>query len=127
LVLGYGNTIQGQHLLLFNRAGETEWSYHLTSPATESSKAVIVANYPLIVAAIERDQRHYLQGFTLTGHLLWVAPVPAPIFDFRVSRDGRYVAAATDTTVYFFDTRPFGNEKAEAAPSERQPSAAASP
>jgi hypothetical protein len=54
-----------------------------------------------------------LQGFALTGNPLWVAPVPEPIFDFRVSRDGRYVAAATDTTLYFFDTRPVESQKAE--------------
>jgi hypothetical protein len=112
-LLSYGNTIHGQHLALFNRTGELEWTYHLGSPATESSKAVIVPNYPLIVAAIERDQRYYLQGFALTGNPLWVAPVPEPIFDFRVSRDGRYVAAATDTTLYFFDTRPVDSQKAE--------------
>jgi hypothetical protein len=113
LLLTYGNTIHGQHLALFNRKGEMEWTYHLDTPATESSKAVIVPNYPLIVAAIEREQRYYLQGFALTGSPLWVAPVPEPIFDFRVSRDGRYVAAATDTTLYFFDTRPLESQKAE--------------
>jgi WD40 repeat protein len=113
LLLSYGNTIHGQHLALFNRKGELEWTYHLKTPATESSKAVIVPNYPLIVATIERDQRYYLQGFALTGSPLWVAPVPEPIFDFRVSRDGRYVAAATDTTLYFFDTRPLESQKAE--------------
>jgi hypothetical protein len=116
LLLSYGNTIHGQHLALFNRKGEVEWTYHLDTPATESSKAVIVPNYPLIVAAIERDQRYYLQGFALTGTPLWVAPVPEPIFDFRVSRDGRYVAAATDTTLYFFDTRPLESQKAEIEP-----------
>jgi hypothetical protein len=115
-LLSYGNTIHGQQLALFNRTGEVEWTYHLSSPATESSKAVIVPNYPLIVAALERDQRYYLQGFTLTGDPLWVAPLPEPIFDFRVSRDGRYVAAATDTTVCFFETRPVESQKAEIHP-----------
>jgi outer membrane protein assembly factor BamB len=112
-VLSYGNTIRGQHLAVFNRAGEVEWSYHLGSPATESSKAVLVPNDPLIVAAIERDQHYYLQGFALTGDPLWVAPVPEPIFDFRVSRDGRYIAAATDTALYFFETPPVDSQKAE--------------
>jgi outer membrane protein assembly factor BamB len=115
-LLSYGNTIHGQHLALFNRTGEVEWTYHLDSPATESAKAVIVPNYPVIVAAIERDQRCYLQGFALTGSPLWIAPVPAPVFDFRVSRDGRYVAAATDTALYFFDTRPLENQKAAIEP-----------
>jgi hypothetical protein len=112
-LLSYGNTIHGQHLALFNRAGEVEWTYHLDTPATESSKAVIIPNYPLIIAAIERDQRYYLQGFALTGSPLWVAPVPEPIFDFRVSHDGRYVAAATDTALYFFDTQPVESQKVE--------------
>ena len=112
-LLSYGNTIHGQYLALFNRTGEVEWTYHLDTPATESSKAVIVPNYPLIIAAIERDQRYYLQGFALTGSPLWVAPVPEPIFDFRVSHDGRYVAAATDTALYFFDTQPVDSQKAE--------------
>jgi outer membrane protein assembly factor BamB len=116
LLLSYGNTIHGQYLALFNRKGEVEWTYHLETPATDSARAVIVPQYPLIVAAIERDQRYYLQGFTLTGNLLWVAPVPEPIFDFRVSSDGRYVAAATDTTLYFFDTRPLDSQKAELDP-----------
>lgn len=115
-LLSYGNTIHGQHLALFSRTGEVEWTYHLDSPATESSKAVIVPDYPLIVAAIERDQRYYLQGWALTGSPAWVAPVPEPIFDFRVSRDGRYVAAATDATLYFFDTRPDESRKAEVHP-----------
>ena len=115
-LLSYGNTIHGQHLALFNRTGEVEWTYHLDSPATESSKAVIVPHYPVVVAAIERDQRYYLQGFALTGSPLWIAPVPDPVFDFRVSRDGRYVAAATDTTLYFFDTRPLENQKAAIEP-----------
>jgi hypothetical protein len=115
-ILSYGNTIHGQHLELLNRKGEVEWTYHVDTPATESSKAVLVPNYPLIVAAIERDQRYYLQGFALTGSPLWVAPVPDPIFDFRVSRDGRYIAAATDTTLYFFDTRPRQSQKAEIDP-----------
>ena len=70
-LLSYGNTIHGQYLALFNRTGAVEWTYHLDTPATESSKAVIVPNYPLIVAAIERDQRYYLQGFALTGSPLW--------------------------------------------------------
>jgi hypothetical protein len=52
----------------------------------------------------------------VTGGLMWVAPVPEPIFDFRVSRDGRYVAAATDATLYFFDTRPDESQKAEIYP-----------
>ena len=112
-LLSYGNTIHGQHLVLFNRTGEVEWTYHLDTPATESSKAVIVPNYPLIIAAIERDQHYYLQGFALTGNPLWVAPVPEPIFNFRVSHDGRYVAAATDTALYFFDTRLVESQKAE--------------
>jgi outer membrane protein assembly factor BamB len=113
LLLSYGNTIHGQHLALHSRNGEVEWEYHLEAPATESSKAIIVPNYPLIVAGIERDQRYYLQGFALTGEPLWMAPVPEPIFDFRVSRDGRYIAAATDNTLYFFDTRPTESPKAE--------------
>jgi PQQ-like domain len=112
-LLSYGNTIHGQHLALYRRNGEVEWTYHLDSPASESSKAVIVPDYPLIIAGIERDQRYYLQGFALTGSVVWLAPVPEPIFDFRVSHDGRYVAAATDTTLYFFDTRPVVNQKAE--------------
>jgi outer membrane protein assembly factor BamB len=112
-LLSYGNTIHGQHLALYRRTGELEWTYHLDTPATESSKAVIVPDYPLIIAGIERDQRYYVQGFALTGHPLWVAPVPEPIFDFRVSRDGRYLAAATDTTLYFFDTRQIESQKAE--------------
>jgi outer membrane protein assembly factor BamB len=112
-LLSYGNTIYGQHLALYSRSGEIEWTYHLEAPATESSKAVIVPNYPLIVAGIQRDQRYYLQGFALTGRLLWVAPLPEPIFDFRVSHDGRYVAAATDSTLYFFDTQPVEGPKAE--------------
>jgi hypothetical protein len=112
-LLSYGNTIHGQHLALYSRTGEVEWTYHLDTPAMESSKAVIVPNYPLIVAGIERDQRYYLQGFTLTGIPLWVAPVPAPIFDFRVSHDGRYIAAATDHSLHFFDTQPLETQKAE--------------
>jgi outer membrane protein assembly factor BamB len=112
-LLSYGNTIHGQHLGLYRRTGEIEWSYHLHTPAMESSKAVIVPNAPLIIAGIERDRRCYLQGFALTGSLLWVAPVPEPIFDFRVSRDGRYVAAATDTALFFFDTQPVDSQKAE--------------
>jgi hypothetical protein len=115
-LLSYGNTIHGQYLALFDRAGAVEWTYHIDTPATESSKAVIVPNYPMIVAAIERDQRYYLQGFGLQGSPLWEAQVPEPIFDFRVSRDGRYVAAATDTTLYFFDTRPVESQKAEVQP-----------
>jgi hypothetical protein len=113
-LLTYGNTIHGQHLGLYRRTGEVEWSYHLPTPATESSKAIIIPNAPLIIAGIERDRRYYLQGFALTGNLLWVAPVPEPMFDFRVSHDGRYVAAATDTTLYFFDTQPVDSQKAEA-------------
>jgi outer membrane protein assembly factor BamB len=112
-LLSYGNTIHGQHLALYSRNGEVEWIYHLEAPATESSKAVIVPNYPLIVAGIERDQRYYLQGFALTGQPLWVAPMPEPIFDFRVSHDGRYMAAATDGVLYFFDTQPHETQKAE--------------
>ena len=112
-LLSYGNTIRGQHLALYSRNGEEEWAYHLEAPATESSKAVIVPDYPLIVAGIQRDQRYYLQGFALTGRLLWVAPLPGPIFDFRVSHDGRYIAAATDSTLYFFDTQPVEGPKAE--------------
>jgi len=112
-LLSYGNTIRGQHLALYRRTGEEEWTYHLEIPATESSKAVIVPDYPLIVAGIQRDQHYYLQGFAMTGRLLWVAPLPEPIFDFRVSRDGRYVAAATDSTLYFFDTQLGEGPKAE--------------
>jgi outer membrane protein assembly factor BamB len=112
-LLTYGNTIHGQHLALYRRTGEVEWSYHLPTPATESSKALIIPNAPLIIAGIEHDRGYYLQGFALTGSLLWVAPVPEPMFDFRVSHDGRYVAAATDTTLYFFDTQPVDSQKAE--------------
>jgi outer membrane protein assembly factor BamB len=112
-LLSYGNTIRGQHLALYNRNGDLQWTYHLEEPASESSKAVIVPNYPLVVAGIERDRQYALQGFALTGELLWMAPVPEPVFDFRVSRDGRYIAAATDSTLYFFDTRPVEGPKAE--------------
>jgi hypothetical protein len=42
-----------------------------------------------------------------------MAPVPEPIFDFRVSRDGRFIAAATDRAVYFFDTRAAAEPKAQ--------------
>jgi outer membrane protein assembly factor BamB len=112
-LLSYGNTIRGQHLALYNRNGDLQWTYDLEEPAAESSKAVIVPNYPLVVAGIERNQQYSLQGFALTGELLWMAPVPDPIFDFRVSRDGRYIAAATDSTLYFFDTRPVEGPKAE--------------
>jgi outer membrane protein assembly factor BamB len=112
-LLSYGNTVHGQHLALYGRNGEVEWTYHLATPATESSKAVIVPHYPLVVAGIERDKRYYLQGFALTGKPVWTAPVPEPIFDFRVSRDGRYIAAATDRALYFFDTQPIDGPKAE--------------
>jgi outer membrane protein assembly factor BamB len=112
-LLSYGNTIRGQHLALYRFDGEEAWTYRLEAPATESSKAVIVPDYPLIVAGIQRDQRYYLQGFALTGKLLWVAPLPEPIFDFRVSHDGRYIAAATDSTVYFFDTQLVEGPQAE--------------
>jgi outer membrane protein assembly factor BamB len=112
-LLSYANTIYGQHLALYRGTGEVEWSYHLDPPATESSKAIIVPNKALIIAGIERDQRYYLQGFALTGNPLWVAPVSKPIFDFRVSQDGRYIAAATDTTLFFFDTRSVESQKAE--------------
>src|SRR5262245_17664402 len=84
-LLSYGNTIHGQHLALYSRTGKLEWTYQLDTPATENSKAVIAPNYPLIIAGIERDQHYYLQGFGLTGNLLWVAPVPEPSFDFLLS------------------------------------------
>jgi outer membrane protein assembly factor BamB len=112
-LLSYGNTIHGQHLSLYSRDGEVEWTYYLEMPANENSKAVIVPDYPLIVAGIQRDQHYYLQGFTLTGKTLWVAPLPEPIFDFRVSHNGRYIAAATDSALYFFDTQPVEGPKAE--------------
>lgn len=103
-VLSYSNTVNGQQLAFYDRRGDVLWTYHLKEPATESSKAVIVPDAPLVVAGIERDRHYYLQGFALTGELLWIAPVPAPMFDFRVSRDGRYIAAATDHSLYFFDS-----------------------
>jgi outer membrane protein assembly factor BamB len=112
-LLSYGNTIRGQHLALYRRTGEEEWTYHLEAPATESSKAVIVPDYPLIVAGIQRDQCYYLQGFALTGRLLWEAPLPEAIVDFRVSHDGRYIAVVTDSTLYFFDTQSAEGAKAE--------------
>jgi outer membrane protein assembly factor BamB len=112
-LLSYGNTVNGQQLALYNRNGDVQWTYHLNEPAMESSKAVIVPNEPLVVAGIERDHQYYLQGFALTGELLWIAPVPEPIFDFRVSRDGRYIAAATDHAVYFFDTHTVVGPKAQ--------------
>ena len=112
-LLSYGNTIGGQHLALYRHNGELQWTYHLEEPASENSKAVIVPNDPLVVAGIERGGQYVLQGFALTGELLWVAPLPDPIFDFRVSRDGRYIAAATDRALYFFDTRVLTGPKAE--------------
>ena len=112
-LLSYGNTIHGQHVALYSRSGELQWMYHMKEPATEGSKAVVVPDEPLIVAGIERHQRYYVQGFALTGEPLWVAPVPEPIFDFRVSRDGRYIAAATDSALYFFDTQFTEGAKAQ--------------
>jgi hypothetical protein len=111
--LSYGNTIRGQHLALYRRNGDLQWTYHLEEPASESSRAVIVPDYPLVVAGIERGQQYFLQGFALTGELLWLAPLPGPLFDFRVSRDGRYIAAVTDHALYFFDTRLLAGPKAE--------------
>jgi outer membrane protein assembly factor BamB len=116
-LLTYGNTIRGQHLALYRRNGERQWTYHLEEPASESSKAVIVPAAPLIVAGIEYQQQYSLQGFTLSGERLWTAPLPGPIFDFRVSRDGRYIAAATDSALYFFDTHTIERPKAELQPS----------
>jgi outer membrane protein assembly factor BamB len=104
-LLSYSNTIQGQQLALYTRNGELEWTYHLQEPASESSKGIIATDAPLVVAGLEREQQYFLQGFSLAGELLWVTPVPEPIFDFRVSRDGRYIAAATDTTLFFYDTQ----------------------
>lgn len=112
-LLSYGNTIRGQHLALYARNGQLQWTYHLKEPASESSKGVIATDAPLVVAGIERDQQYYLQGFSLAGELLWMAPVPEPIFDFRVSRDGRYIAAATDSTLFFYDTQPIAGAKAQ--------------
>jgi outer membrane protein assembly factor BamB len=112
-LLSYGNTVRGQHLVLYRHDGDLQWTYHLEEPAAESSKAVIVPDHPLVVAGIERSGQYFLQGFALTGELLWVAPLPGPMLDFRVSRDGRYVAAATDRALYFFDTRPLTGPKAE--------------
>lgn len=111
-VLSYSNTIHGQRLSLYGRQGELLWTYHLKQPAAESSKAVIVPHQHTVVAGIERDRQNYLQGFALTGGLLWVAPMPGPIFDLRVSRDGRYVAAVTDDALYFFDTHAATNAEA---------------
>lgn len=116
-LLTYGNTIRGQHLALYRRNGERQWTYHLEEPASESSKAIIAPTAPLIVAGIERQEQYYLQGFALSGELLWMAQVPDPIFDFRVSRDGRYIAAATNSTLYFFDTHSIEGPKAELQPS----------
>jgi hypothetical protein len=112
-LLSYGNTTQGQHLALYNRQGDIQWTYHIKEPATESSMAVIVPHAPLVVAGIERDRQHYVQAFALNGELLWIAPVPEPIFNFRVSRDGRYIAAATDHGVYFFDTDAVAGPEAQ--------------
>jgi hypothetical protein len=122
-VLSYSNTIHGQRLSLYGRQGELLWTYHLQEPATESSKAVIVPHRNMIVAGIERDRQNYLQGFGLAGGLLWVAPVPGPIFDLRVSRDGRYLAAVTDDSLYFFDTQPAAGAEAALSPLQEQPSA----
>jgi outer membrane protein assembly factor BamB len=112
-LLSYGNTIQGQHLALYARNGRLQWTYHLQEPASESSKGVIVTDAPLVVAGIERDRQYYLQGFALTGQLLWPAPVPEPIVDFRVSRDGRYIAVATNSTLFFYDTPPTAGAKVQ--------------
>jgi outer membrane protein assembly factor BamB len=112
-LLSYGNTIRGQHLALYARNGQLQWTYHLQEPASESSKGVIATDAPLVVAGIERDQQYYLQGFSLAGELLWIAPMPEPIFDFRVSRDGRYIAAATTSTLFFFDMHPSAGAKAQ--------------
>lgn len=122
-VLSYSNTIHGQRLSLYGRQGELLWTYHLQEPATESSKAVIVPHQNMIVAGIERDRQNYVQGFGLAGGLLWVAPVPGPIFDLRVSRDGRYLAAVTDDSLYFFDTQPAVGAEAALSPLQEQPSA----
>ncbi len=103
-LLSYSNSIHGQRVSLYEHSGKLRWTYQLNEPAAENSKAVIVPDQALVIAGVERDQKHYLQGFALTGELLWVAPVPGPIFDFRVSRDGHYVAAATDHGLYFYDT-----------------------
>jgi outer membrane protein assembly factor BamB len=111
-LLSYSNTIYGQHLTLYGRDGEVRWTYQVREPAMEGSKAVIVPDEPLVVAGIERERQHYLQGFGMAGEVRWIAPLPAPIFDFRVSRDGRYVAAATDHALYFFDTREVDGPKA---------------
>jgi outer membrane protein assembly factor BamB len=112
-LLSYGNTIRGQHLALYAHDGQLQWSYHLQEPASESSKGVIATDAPLVVAGIEHGQQYSLQGFSLTGELLWIAPVPEPIFDFRVSRDGRYIAAVTNSTLFFFDTQPIAGAKVQ--------------
>jgi outer membrane protein assembly factor BamB len=112
-LLSYSNTIQGQQLALYARNGKLEWTYHLQEPASESSKGIIATDAPLVVAGLERDQQYFLQGFSLAGELLWVAPVPEPIFDFQVSRDGRYIAATTDTILFFYDTQPVQGAKAD--------------
>jgi hypothetical protein len=93
--------------------GRSTGPAHCDEPASESSKAVIIPKHPQVVVGLERDRQFFLQGFALTGELLWIAPVPDPLFDFRVSRDGRYIAAATDRALYFFDTRPTEGPKAE--------------
>jgi hypothetical protein len=115
-LLTYGNTIHGQHVALYRGDGERQWAYHLAEPAAESSKAIIVPQAPLIVAGIAQGERFFLQGFALSGEILWLAPVPEPIFDFRVSRDGRYIAAATENDLFFFDVRSAESSKAEFLP-----------
>lgn len=74
---------------------------------------MIVIDQEMINAGVERDRQYYLVGFALTGELLWVAPVPGPIFDFRVSRDGRYISVATDNALYFFETSPLARQKVQ--------------
>ena len=100
------NNSEGQLISVYTSDGKKLWGATLKSTAKSGPAVFVAAHGETVIAGIEENGGWSLRAWDKNGNVAWSAPVEGGLADFKVSWNGKRIAALTmDGRTAFFDLK----------------------
>lgn len=101
-----GNNSEGQFISVYTPDGKKLWGANLKGNAKSGPTVFVAAHGEAVIAGLEENGSWSLRAWDKKGNVLWTAPIEGGLADFRVSWNGKRIAALTmDGRTAFFDLK----------------------
>lgn len=101
-----GKSGNRQRLAVYAPDGKELWKYTLKALPGYDSSVAIAAHGTIVIAGFEEAGEWSLRAWDIKGRPLWTAPIEGGLADFKVSWNGKRIAALTrDGRVAFFEIK----------------------